>query len=115
MVLRMQHLQQTDDPAGSRATAGMWEKLNRTDADSLCEAPCCRAVTAGVQAKTPGADATQITKDDADRAVQWLHQAVQAGYKDAAHMRNVANLDPLRERDDFKELFAELEAKAVKK
>ena len=93
----------------------MWEKLNRTDAESLYNAACFRAVTAGVQAKTPGADAAKLAKDDADRAMEWLHKAVQAGYKDAAHMKKDTDLDPLRERADFKKLVAELEAKAEKK
>ena len=95
----------------------MWEKLNRTDADSLYNAACFRAVTAAVQAKNPAADSRRagIAKDDADRAMQWLHKAVQAGYKDAAHMKKDPDLDPLRERADFKKLVAELEAKAEKK
>ena len=95
--------------------AEMWEKLNRTDADSLYNAACFRAVTAAVQAKNPGADATRLAKEDADRAMQWLLKAVQAGYKDAAHMKKDTDLDPLRERDDFKKLIAELEKKAEKK
>ncbi len=32
----------------------MWEKLNRTDADSLYNAACFRAIAAAVQVKTPG-------------------------------------------------------------
>ena len=43
--------------------------------------------------------------------MQWLHQAVQAGYKDAAHMTKDADLDALREREDFKKLLAELQKK----
>ena len=89
----------------------MWEKLNRTDADSLYAAACFRAITAGVQAKNPAADAARLAKDDADRAMQWLHKAVQAGYKDSAHMKKDTYLDPLREREDFKKLLADLEAK----
>jgi len=67
-----------------------------------------RAVTAGVQAKTPGADAARLAKDDADRALQWLHKAVQAGYKDAAHIKKDPDLDPLREREDFQKLLESL-------
>ena len=93
----------------------MWEKLNRPDAVSLYNAASFRAVTAAVQAKTPGADATRLAQDDADRAMQWLHKAVQAGYKDAAHMKKDTDLDPLREREDFKKLLAELEKGAAKK
>ena len=39
-----------------------------------------------------------------------LRQAVAKGYKDAAHMKKDADLDALRERDDFKKLVAEMEA-----
>ncbi len=93
----------------------MWKKLNRPDAESQFNAACYRAITAGVQAKTPGADAARLAKDDADRAMQWLHKAVQAGYKDAAHMKKDTDLDPLRGRDDFKKLLAELEKATEKK
>ncbi len=47
----------------------------------------------------------------ADRAMELLHIAVKAGYKDAAHMKKDTDLDPLREREDFKKLIAELETK----
>ena len=115
LVLRGKHFQKTGDPTGCRATAEMWEKLNRTDAGSLYDAARFRAVTAGVQAKAPGADAATLAKDDAERALQWLQKAVQAGYKDAAHMKSDPDLGPLRERADFKKLLAELEKKAEKK
>ena len=64
---------------------------------------------------TPGADAARLAKDDADRAMELLAKAVQAGYKDVAHMKKDTDLDPLRDRDDFKKLIAELEAKKVEK
>ena len=83
----------------------MWEKLNRTDADSLYDAACFRAVTAGVQAKTPGADAARLAKEDADRAMDWLTKAVAAGFKNRAHMEKDADLDALRGRDDFQKLL----------
>ena len=113
--LRAKHFQKTGDPAGCRATAAMWEKLNRTDADSLYNAACWRAVAAAVQAKTPGTDTARLAKDDADRAMAWLTKAVAAGYKDAAHMKKDTDLDALREREDFKKLLAEVVAKVGKK
>jgi len=115
LSLRGKHFRKVGDPAGCRATAAIWEKLNRPDAGSLYNAACGRAITAGVQIKTPGADATKLAKDDADRAMQWLQKAVQAGYKDAAHMRKDTDLDPIRDRADFKKLLAELEKGAEKK
>jgi serine/threonine protein kinase/tetratricopeptide (TPR) repeat protein len=47
----------------------------------------------------------------ADRAMELLHKAVQAGYKDAAHMAKDSDLDPLRDREDFKKLMEELKKK----
>jgi hypothetical protein len=41
-----------------------------------------------------------------------LRDAVAKGYKDAAHMKKDTDLDPLRSREDFKKLVAELEAGA---
>jgi serine/threonine protein kinase/tetratricopeptide (TPR) repeat protein len=46
----------------------------------------------------------------ADRAMELLRQAIQAGYKNAAHMAEDADLAPLRPREDFKKLLAELNA-----
>ena len=37
--------------------------------------------------------------------------AVKAGYKDAAHMAKDPDLDPMRKREDFQKLIAELEKK----
>src|SRR5947209_515939 len=51
----------------------------------------------------------------ADRALELLHKAVNAGYNDASHMRKDPVLDPLREREDFKKLIAKLEKKAPAK
>ena len=43
------------------------------------------------------------------RAMELLRKAVAAGYKDAPHMRKDTDLDPIRDRDDFKRLLADLE------
>ena len=43
--------------------------------------------------------------------MELLQQAVKAGFKNAAHMKKDSDLDPLRDRDDFKKLLAELEKK----
>jgi hypothetical protein len=46
----------------------------------------------------------------ADRAMELLTTAVKAGWKNAAHMAKDADLDPLRDRDDFRRLLAALPA-----
>ena len=86
----------------------MWEKLDRPDADSLYDAACHRAVAAAMFARAnQPTDATA----DADRAMEWLRKAVQAGYTAAAHVAQDTDLDPLRERPDFKAFVAELTKK----
>jgi serine/threonine protein kinase len=49
----------------------------------------------------------------ADRAMQMLHKAVKAGYRDTTQMKKDRNLDSLRPRKDFKELLEELEKKSA--
>ncbi|MGL4419947.1 MAG: protein kinase domain-containing protein, partial [Gemmataceae bacterium] len=51
----------------------------------------------------------------ADCSMEILQQAVKAGWKNHVHMKQDKDLDPLRDRDDFKKLLAELEAKEPKK
>ena len=56
------------DCADCRATAEMWEKHKRTDADSLYDAACMRAVTAAVLRASDRSESTA----EADRAMAWL-------------------------------------------
>jgi hypothetical protein len=46
-----------------------------------------------------------------DAAMKILHEAVRKGYKDLALMKKDTDLDPLRQREDFKKLVVELEGK----
>jgi hypothetical protein len=57
-----------------------------------------------------GARVADRRREYADRAVELLRRAVEAGYKDAARMRKDTDLDALRDRGGFKKLLAELEA-----
>jgi hypothetical protein len=60
------------------------------------------------------AEATRkgLAQSYGDRALEALRRAVAKGYKDAAHLQKDPALDPLRGRDDFQKLLAELEAAA---
>jgi tetratricopeptide (TPR) repeat protein len=49
----------------------------------------------------------------ADEAMLMLTEAVAKGYKDATSLKEELDLKPLRDREDFKRLVAELEKKAV--
>ncbi len=111
--LRLRHFAKAKDGAGCRATAEMWEKLKGTDAGSLYHAACFRAVAAAALRAGDQAEATAKAAE-ADRAMGWLKQSVAAGYNDAAHMAKDKDLDPLRDREDFKKLVAELQARHEK-
>jgi serine/threonine protein kinase len=50
-------------------------------------------------------------REYADRAMELLRKAANAGYNDAGHMKQDSDLDPLRSREDFKLLLREIEAK----
>jgi serine/threonine protein kinase len=113
--LRLRPFQKAGDAAGCRATAEIWEKLNRTDAGSLYYAACFRAVTAAVQAKAKEPDAARLAKEDADKAMAWLTRAVAAGVTNVAHIRKNADLAFLRDREDFQKLVEELDRKIDKK
>ena len=56
-----------------------------------------------------GNKVTEKKQEYLDRAMELLKQAVKAGYKDAAHMKQDSDLDPLRDREDFKQLLSSLE------
>jgi hypothetical protein len=108
--VRLRHFEKARDATSCRQTAEMWENLERADADSLYNAARMRAVTAAVfRAADRSAESGQQADAEADRAMAWLNQAVAAGYKNAAHMRQDKDLDALRDREDFVALVARLE------
>src|SRR5262249_35414508 len=46
-----------------------------------------------------------------EQAIKMLKDAVAKGFKDAAHAKKDTDLDPLREREDFKALMEEMARK----
>ncbi len=56
---------------------------------------------------------TDKKNEYADRAMELLQKAVKAGWNDAKHTASDTDLAPLRDREDFKKLLADLEKKAA--
>jgi tetratricopeptide (TPR) repeat protein/tRNA A-37 threonylcarbamoyl transferase component Bud32 len=77
--------------------------------NAACYLSRCVAL-AGKNAQLAEHGRRELAHGYADRAVALLRQAVARGYKDAAHMRDDPDLQPLRGREDFKKLAAEVEA-----
>jgi hypothetical protein len=112
---RSRYYEKTKNAAGSRKTAELWENLHRADARSLYNAACYRAVAAKVIRATDSSPAgAQAFEAEANRAMAWLRQAVAAGYKKVAMLKQDSDLDALRDRADFRKVIADLEAAAQK-
>jgi serine/threonine protein kinase/tetratricopeptide (TPR) repeat protein len=112
---RSLYFERRKDAAGCRRTAELWENLHRTDARSLYNCACYRAVAAKVlRATDRSAAGTKAFETEANRAMAWLQQAVAAGYKKADKIKEDSDLDALRDRADFRHLISQLEAGAGK-
>ncbi len=79
------------------------------DALALYNAACVYAVAAGQKDSAGGPEAAEAR---ARRAVELLRQAMAAGYKDLLWLVEDNDLDAVRDREDFRKLLADLEAKA---
>jgi tetratricopeptide (TPR) repeat protein len=102
------------DHAAAAAVAEATEPILHT-ANDLYEHVCgyCDCVKlAAEDAKLSEAKRKELCKSYGDRAMNALRRAVEFGYKDVANVKKDKSLDPLRERDDFQKLLAELEKPA---
>jgi hypothetical protein len=108
------------DPAGAAADARralllLLEGLpSRSGEDSFNEG-CCHAALAGLAGLDGAGVSAAEGKAEADQAMALLRKTVVTGYRDASGLRTDSALDPLREREDFKELLEELEQKSAAK
>jgi tetratricopeptide (TPR) repeat protein len=98
----------------ARATATAQELLRAGNVENgtLYNAAC---VYARAARGAPPQTGSPHDEQYADRAVELLRQAVQQGWKDVAHIKQDSDLDGLRQRPDFQQLLADLEAKAAGK
>jgi|GEM_PF-3231440 len=70
----------------------------------------CMAL-AGKDSKLPQAKRTEVVSLYCSDALWALRDAIREGYRDVAQLEKDPDLDPLRARDDFKSLVAELKKK----
>jgi hypothetical protein len=106
-VLRMKR-----DAADCLETVNKWEALKRTDTASMYYSACFRAYCAAVIREVDETSAGGAKAEaQAGQAMAWLKQAVAAGYEDIERIKEEECLNVLRDREDFKKLLVELEAK----
>jgi eukaryotic-like serine/threonine-protein kinase len=111
--VRFQCCRALGDVAGCRKTAELWENRSPSDDEGLYSAACYRAVTASLQAGGRSNQDLRVAKEDADKAMTWLTKAVAAGWKDSNRIKKDSDLDYLSDREDFKKLLGELNAKSA--
>jgi hypothetical protein len=83
------------------------------DAVGAYDAACFLARCVPLAERDPklSAEERQKTGDEYGRlAVEQLRAAVQAGYRDVKHIQADSDLDPVRGRQDFRDLLAEMGA-----
>jgi hypothetical protein len=92
---------------------GKWDALERSQSVSPSDAAAFRSACAGILRETDKSPAGQArANQEANRAMALLQQAVSKGYT-SAQVKQDKDLDPLRDRDDFKKLITDLEAKTA--
>jgi hypothetical protein len=100
------------EPDDAVRTAEMCRDLGWNAPADAYDAACFLSLCVPIVAKHNELDATrreEAAKHYGDASMKLLRHAVSKGYKDAAHVKNDPDLDPLRQWDDFRTLVAELE------
>jgi serine/threonine protein kinase/Tfp pilus assembly protein PilF len=106
------------DHAAAAATAEEMARLGWNPAADSYNAACALALCvpcAEKDAKLAAAERQKQARAYADRALELLRQAIAKGYRDVAHLKKDPDLDPLRPREEFQKLLAELERKIKEK
>jgi serine/threonine protein kinase/tetratricopeptide (TPR) repeat protein len=101
------------DPAAAKQFAHKLRDLGWDPPADAYDAACTLSLCIPIVQKND--KASQEDRDNqaalyGDEAMAMLRDAVAKGFKDTAHMKQDKDLDPLRGREDFKKLLAELEA-----
>jgi serine/threonine-protein kinase len=105
---------QSGDHRRAAAEAEDLVKIPRLGGPVLYDLACVFALSSAAARKDPKlseAERVRVTDDCGTKAMAALRQAVQNGYRDAAHMKADTDLDALRHREDFKKLLAQLQGK----
>jgi serine/threonine-protein kinase len=98
-------LARAGDHAPAVSEANALAETKDVNASMLYDLACvCSVASASVK------NDAKLSDRYAARAVELLRQAVARGYKDVEHLKKDPDLDPLRGREDFKQLLAELQA-----
>jgi hypothetical protein len=91
-----------------RQSAAILERLATLQLTDRYNLACVRAQLGGLAAVPGSGISVAEGQAETERAMQWLHRAVAAGYRNVALMQTDPDLDPLRSRPDFQLLMMDL-------
>jgi len=95
-----------------RRAIALYEGLKSPYDEQMFFRACCHAGL-GDLGNRPGSGVSAAEgRAETEQAMNWLRKAATAGYSNPDSFRIESALDPLRGREDFKKLMAELEAKS---
>ena len=100
--------------ADCRRALELFGALTTRPPDLLVEMAGCQALLSVLAGKRGAGVSPKEGVDATAEALRLLHQAIAAGYANRDGLASDGSLDPLRQREDFKKLLAELEAKTKK-
>ena len=92
----------------------MGGQTSRSGEDAF-EEGCCHALLAGLAGRDGSGVSPAQGEAAAIQSMALLRKTVGMGYRDAFAFQTDPALDPLRQRDDFKKLLADLEQKSPAK
>jgi serine/threonine-protein kinase len=103
------------DPASALRTAGKLRDLGWDAADDAYEATLGLAKCIPIVGKDEQLSPEERQRQTllfANQALAMLRHAIDKGYKDVAQLKQDKDLDPVRQREDFQNLLAELDARS---
>jgi tetratricopeptide (TPR) repeat protein len=107
---RGDHLRATDEAS----TLARLEDLHPVNLYNIACVFARSSAAADKDTRLSPADRDRLQTQYADRAMQFLHQAVAKGYQNAPELKSDPDLAPLRLREDFQKLVQEVEQKGKK-
>jgi hypothetical protein len=107
---RGDHLRATDEANALARQEGI-DPVNLYNVACVFARSCAAAKK---DTKLSAADRDSVKAQYADRAMQFLHQAVAKGYQNAPELKSDPDLAPLRSREEFQKLVQEVEQKVKK-
>jgi tetratricopeptide (TPR) repeat protein len=98
----------------SRKALALFERIDKEGLAKPYDIACIRSLSSDL-VKSTGKDPATVerSRNMADQAMKALRQAVDGGYQDLDWISIDPDLGPLRSRDDFKDLIAEIKAKGT--